>query len=149
MKRYRFFLGICFLLVFAGCSFEQKQEQEYRVITEYEALTKLLDSFPEDAVLLDLRNNREYENAHCIGSINIPFDDDGAWLLKRIEEENWKDNTIYLMCGGGKRSGDAFNLLVEKGIPKVVYITFGYAEYIESQGYETSEGADVCDCYQN
>lgn len=148
MKAYRLLLSIFFLLFLAGCSEEQKKEQEYRVITEYEVLTKLLDNFPEDAVLLDLRNNREYENAHCIGSISVPFDDGGTWLLKCIEEENWKDKTIYLMCDKGKRSGDAFNLLVEKKYPKVVCIAFGYTEYIASQGYETSEGAEVCDCYQ-
>lgn len=136
------------LLVLSGCSCTKETEQEYRVITAYEELTSLLEELPENAVLLDLRDNREYENAHCIGSTNVPFDDGGSWLLQCIEEKGWQDKTIYLMCGGGKRSGDAFNLLVEQGIPRVVYITFGYTEYIESQGYETSEGAGVCDCYQ-
>ncbi len=146
MKKYRILIGIAALLL-AGCSQTSQKEQEYRVITEYDELTGVLENPSEDAVLLDLRDNRDYEKAHCIGSINVPFDDEGAWLLKCMEEKGWSDKTIYLMCGGGKRSGDAFNFLVEQGIPRVVYITFGYSEYIESQGYETSEGAEVCDCY--
>lgn len=147
MKRY-VIVFLSLILLLAGCSGGEAQQPEYRVITDYEELTHLLEAFPEDAVLLDLRDNRDYENAHCIGSINVPFDDGGTWLLKCIEENGWENKTIYLMCGGGKRSGDAFNLLAEQGLPRIVYITFGYAEYSESQGYETSEGADVCDCYQ-
>ena len=149
MKRYRLAILILILLGVAGCGMAQEeQEQVYRVITKYEELTQLLENFPEDGVLLDLRDNREYENAHCIGSINVPFDDDGSWLMKCLEEQQWQNKTIYLMCGGGKRSGDAFNLLTENKIPRVVYITFGYEEYIGSQGYENSEGGGVCDCYQ-
>lgn len=148
MKKNLFILTVIMLLLVAGCAGENKEERMYRVITEYEEFTGILNSMSEETVLLDLRDNRDYENAHCIGSINVPFDDDGAWLLKCIEENNWRDKTIYLICGGGKRSGDAFNLLVEHKIPRVVYVSFGYSEYTESQGYENSEGADVCDCYQ-
>lgn len=147
MKRYILLFGMV-LLFLAGCREAEQPERKYRVITEYEELNALLEAIPEEAVLIDLRDNRDYEKAHCIGSTNVPFDDGGKWLLHCIEKNGWQEKTIYLMCGGGKRSGDAFNLLVEQGFHKVVYVTFGYAEYIESQGYETSEGADVCDCYQ-
>lgn len=146
MKRL-FFLVCIVLFLFAGCS-DGAEETCYRVITEYAEFTKLLQNFDEEMVLLDLRDNREYENAHCIGSINVPFDDGGTWLLKQAEENGWKEKTVYLMCGGGKRSADAFNLLVENGFSKVIYVTFGYEEYIQTQGYENSEGAGVCDCYQ-
>lgn len=143
----RCFILFCLLIFLAGCS-NKEEKQEYGVMTEYSELTDFLQNANEEAVLLDLRDNREYENAHCIGSINIPFDDEGAWLLKKAEENGWKEKTIYLICGKGKRSGDAFNLLVKNGYPRVIYISFGYEEYIEALGYENSEGADVCDCYQ-
>ncbi|MGN0505473.1 MAG: rhodanese-like domain-containing protein [Lachnospiraceae bacterium] len=147
MKKGWILCGI-FLLLLAGCKRESGEpEQFYRVMTDYEELTALLNAPKEDMVLLDLRDNRDYEKAHLTGSINVPFDDEGTWLLQCVEEHSWKKNIIYLICAGGKRSAAAFNLLAEQGAPRIVYISFGYEEYIESQGYETSEGAEVCDCY--
>lgn len=147
MRRYLIIIEL-FLVLLTGCAVNPKETQEYRIISEYGELTNLLQTRDDNSILLDLRNNRDYENAHCIGSINVPFDDEGEWLLKKAEENGWEEKTVYLMCGGGKRSADAFNLLVAEGFPKVVYITFGYEEYVQAQGYENSEGANVCDCYQ-
>lgn len=150
MKKYRMLSGMLLLLLccLCGCKKEGGSTgQVYRVIADYEELDALLAAPAEDMVLLDLRDNKAYEKVHLAGSINVPYDDDGTWLLQCVEKHSWKESAIYLICGSGKRSAAAFNLLVEQGIPRVFCISFGYEAYLASQGYGTSEGAEACDCY--
>ena len=70
----------------------------------------------EDIILLDVRNQGEYEEQHIPGSILIPVND----LEKRAEAElTDKDADIIVYCASGKRSTSAANILAGLGYSKV------------------------------
>ncbi|MBQ9120135.1 MAG: rhodanese-like domain-containing protein [Lachnospiraceae bacterium] len=134
-------------LMLWGCG---KQEPvSYTILTEYASLPEIAGDTDEKTVLIDLRDNSDYEYMHIDGALNVPYEEDGTWLLKYLEENEMKDKELYLMCGGGKKSADAFNLLVRAGYRKVHYVSFGFEEYIEACGTEAAQGAAICDCYKD
>ena len=53
--------------------------------------------------------------------------------------------SIYLMCYSGKRAAKAINLLRSRGCRKLVYITFGYGKYANSQE-DFVPKVGRCDC---
>ena len=70
----------------------------------------------EDIILLDVRNQGEYEEQHIPGSILIPVNE----LEKRAEAElTDKDADIIVYCASGKRSTSAANILAGLGYSKV------------------------------
>ncbi len=70
----------------------------------------------EDIILLDVRNQGEYEEQHIPGSILIPVNE----LEKRAEAElTDKDADIIVYCASGKRSSSAANILAGLGYSKV------------------------------
>ena len=58
----------------------------------------------EGAVVLDLRDQKEYEAGHIVDSVNIPY----ASLESRVSElEKYKDKPIVLACKMGQHAGSA------------------------------------------
>lgn len=67
-----------------------------------------------DAILIDVRSNAEYNLDHLEGAINIPYDVIGNNL-----DEIDKDKEIIVYCQSGNRSSKAANTLIEAGYKKV------------------------------
>ncbi len=140
-----------------GCSTKNPEKADppeppdFSIITDYSELEQIACNAQTDSsmLLIDLRDNSEYEYAHLEGSVNVPFDDDGAWLVKYLNNNEASDKEIYLMCAAGKKSAKAFNLLLEQGYGKLHYVSFGFNEYRENKGGAYLEGAGVCDCEKN
>jgi rhodanese-related sulfurtransferase/glyoxylase-like metal-dependent hydrolase (beta-lactamase superfamily II) len=75
----------------------------------------------DDGVLvLDVRDEEEFERAHIPGSVHIPY----ARLLERLDELP-RDRTIAAACSGGKRSGLAASLLQREGYDSVIHVAHG------------------------
>ena len=66
------------------------------------------------AVILDVREPREHEQAHVEGTIDIPLGE----LVARIDEVP-RDTTVYVLCHVGGRSAQATQYLETQGFDAV------------------------------
>lgn len=97
-------IGVIFLI-----SIGQKDDKDsYNIVNEKEVIQLL----KEDAVLVDVRTEDEYNSKHIKGALNIPLD-----KISDIELE--KNKKIIVYCQSGKRSKQAANTLVELGFSEV------------------------------
>jgi rhodanese-related sulfurtransferase len=77
-------------------------------------------SQPEPPALLDVREPREYEYAHIVGSVLIPLQQ----LPQRLHELN-PDCETLVICHHGMRSQQAAEYLAHAGFGKVFNVTGG------------------------
>jgi rhodanese-related sulfurtransferase len=70
---------------------------------------------PDDAVMVDVREQDEWDRGHAAGAIHIPL----AELPARIGELPEVDGTLPIMCRSGNRSGRAVEWLVAQGFDAV------------------------------
>ena len=103
MKKLLFLCLIVFCL--AGCS----SVSDNGLVNYMEAKEKIIN---ENAVLIDVRTESEYEEGHIEGSINIPLD--------QIENISYdKDEIIIVYCRSGGRSKTAAETLIANGYMNV------------------------------
>ena len=99
-------------------------------------------------VIIDLRDNPDYEITHIESSVNIPLDDEGEWLLKKIPEYAGRFTNIILVCYSGKRAATGYNLLKKAGYFNVNCVVAAFEDICKELGYENLKGAEICDCYK-
>lgn len=95
----------------------------------------------ENFILLDTRNDYEYQEGHFKGSIHLGthhFADFGKDLEKAPEE--WKNMPIITFCTGGIRCEKASPLLAEKGFKNIYQLEGGILNYFERMGRGFFEG---------
>lgn len=100
-------------------------------ITPDEVKAKLDDDNEEDFVLLDVREQDEWEKSHISGAEYL-----GKGVLERdIEEEHPNtDSKIVLYCGGGYRSALAADNLQKMGYTNVKSLKGGFRSWTQA-GY--------------
>lgn len=95
----------------------EKAQSELKEITVQE-LKFLLDSHPNDYVLIDVRNPNEYEIARIPGSVLIPLSEiesgEGVKKVRELVEVN--GHRLIAHCKMGGRSAKALQILKEAGI---------------------------------
>jgi len=70
----------------------------------------------EKAVVLDVREDKEFDNGHIINSIHIPM----AKVQERLKEiEKHKNSPIVVSCRSGARSNSICGLLRKNGFENV------------------------------
>ena len=80
----------------------------------------------EDAVVLDLRDQKEFAAGHIVDSVNIPY----SSLESRLSElDEYKDKPIVLACKMGQHAGSAGTALRKNGFANVSRLTGGIAEW--------------------
>jgi hydroxyacylglutathione hydrolase len=89
----------------------------------------------DGAVVLDVRDDDEYEEAHIPGSLHIPY----GHLLERLDELP-SDRTIAAVCSGGKRSGLAASLLQREGFDDVIHVGYGGVGTWRRRGHPVDSG---------
>lgn len=112
MKRIFALLFALCLLVLAGCG--QQADAAYRQISQEEA-KEMMDA--GDAVVLDVREQSEYDEGHIPGAVLLPvgsIDEDTAAAV--IPE---KSATVLVYCRSGNRSKTAAAALAELGYTDV------------------------------
>lgn len=112
MKRIFALLFALCLLVLAGCG--QQTDAAYRQISQEEA-KEMMDA--GDAVVLDVREQSEYDEGHIPGAVLLPvgsIDEDTADAV--IPE---KSATVLVYCRSGNRSKTAAAALAELGYTDV------------------------------
>lgn len=98
----------------AGCDFMQTQQLSVHSLHE-----RLKDG--EDAMVLDVRNDNEWNNGHIQAAKHIFLGN----LPKEADQLGEKDKKIYAICGGGYRSSIAIGVLQNKGYTNIVNIFGG------------------------
>ncbi|KPK38023.1 MAG: hypothetical protein AMJ69_09610 [Gammaproteobacteria bacterium SG8_47] len=76
----------------------------------------------QDAVILDVREDAEYQGGHIINSVHIPL----RYLPERLSElERHKGKPIIVGCRSGSRSNRACSLLKRGGFESVYNLAGG------------------------
>lgn len=108
-----FLAGMMLIVAITGSApFSGSQDNDpssTRKLTGDEA--KELYNSAEDAILLDVRNQDEYDEGHIEGSVLIPVSE----LASRLSELPDKDALIIVFCRTGVRSAEACGILKENG----------------------------------
>jgi rhodanese-related sulfurtransferase len=79
-----------------------------------------------DAVVLDVREKKEFDGGHIVDAINIPL----SKLSQRVTElEKHKEKPLVVVCKMGQHSGDACKTLQQAGFSQVVRLSGGVAEW--------------------
>lgn len=100
-------VSILSALIIAFVSLEQKRAGTQLDIHE---VTRMVNS--EEAVLLDVREGKDFSGGHIVDAYNIPY----AKLNERHSElEKHKQKTVIVLDKMGQHSGAAVKLLAEAG----------------------------------
>lgn len=115
---------------------ETNEEADTTVISELEPQTiqdldnETFKSYWEEkgGVLIDLRTPEEVEGGSIAGAVNIDFN--AGEFDNAIDT---LDSTVptFVYCQGGGRSGNARDMLKEKGFLEVYNLTNGYGNWTE------------------
>ncbi len=81
-------------------------------------LAERLDT--EAVLILDVRDEDEFADAHIPASVHIPY----PALSERLDELP-RNSTIAAICSGGKRSGLAASILQREGFERVLHVADG------------------------
>ena len=114
MKKLIFLLLAVMLLTACGQDKEKDQGAVYVNITAEEA-KRIIDS-EEGYIILDVREQDEYDAGHIPGAIVIPHEE----IAEKAEEVlTDKDQLILVYCRSGRRSKIAAEALVELGYTNI------------------------------
>ena len=75
----------------------------------------LAEALDDDAVLLDVRDDAQWEAGHAPGAVHIPIGE----LEGRLAELPCVEGALPVTCGGGTKGKRATALLLEHGIDAV------------------------------
>ena len=80
----------------------------------------------EGAVIVDIRDNKEFGNGHIAGAVNVPF----ATIDSRVGElVAFKGKPIVLVCKMGQHAGSIGRKLRAQGFEDVRRLSGGMAEW--------------------
>ena len=126
MRSLKSLLGVMLLLG----SFSAHADSGVMSPKEVSALTT-----EKKAVIIDVRENDEWNAGHIAGAIHIPL----GQINERLPElARYKDSTIITQCRSGKRSVKALDELKSAGFSKVYSMEGGIQAWSE-QGLATTK----------
>ncbi|MCP5184205.1 MAG: rhodanese-like domain-containing protein [Pseudomonadales bacterium] len=80
----------------------------------------------QNAVVVDLRDKKEFDQGHLVGAINIPY----ASLDSRVEElKKYHERPVVLVCRMGQHAGTAGTQLRKQGFTNISRLTGGFMEW--------------------
>ncbi len=80
----------------------------------------------EQAIVLDLRSQSEYNAGHIVGARNIPYTSLSSHLA---DLEKYKEKPVILVCKMGQHSSAAGKVLMKSGFTQVKRMSGGMAEW--------------------
>ena len=72
----------------------------------------IADLLNDDAIIVDVRSQREYQSGHVKDSIHVPL----PQLSKKINAIKKRKKTVITVCASGMRSGKAAKILRSHGV---------------------------------
>lgn len=108
--------------------FEKLVEETMPNIKEI-SVAETLERIKNDAVLIDVREDNEWENGHAENAVHI-----GKGVIERdiVHEFPDKKQELILYCGGGYRSALAADNLQKMGYKNVLSMKGGWSAYEEA-----------------
>lgn len=80
----------------------------------------------ENAVVLDIREKKDFDAGHIVDSIHIPL----SKLGTRVSElEKHKATPVIVACRLGQQSGDAVKILKSAGFAQILRLSGGITEW--------------------
>ena len=101
------------VMFFSGCASEKNAS--YRQVSPEEAVSIMRTE--EDYIILDVRRQDEYDEAHIPEAICIPNEEIGTDEIPELPD---KDQLILVYCRSGNRSKQASQKLAELGYTNIV-----------------------------
>lgn len=96
--------------------------------TELEALLAAREQGEAEFLLVDVREEMEYDMGHIKGvDLLKPTSDFQSWAQKLLDET--KEQTVIFTCRTGNRSGQVQNIFRRNGHPSVINHTDGIVGY--------------------
>jgi rhodanese-related sulfurtransferase len=114
MKKLIILILAAMLLTACGQNKENNKESSYMNITAEEA--KAIMDREEGYIILDVREQEEYNQGHIPGAILIPYTEIKAKAEAMLTD---KDQLILVYCRSGRRSKIAAEALVELGYTNI------------------------------
>ncbi len=129
-KRWHSWVFVLFALFLTGC------DQEVAGISP-ERASQLFAQ--QKTVIVDVRENDEWQEQHIEGAIHIPLGEVESRLTELAE---YKDQDIVMQCRSGRRSAVAGQILMLAGFSKVHNLEGGILAW-EKDGLATVKGTPV------
>ena len=117
MKTKIMIIVIVILIIMNGMLYNYSKNNVLELLYSPDSLSELLEGEYPSNLMVDIRDRKDYESGHIYGFINIPSTD-GVSVNEYLKKQ---------------------------GYMHVVYITFGYEEYAQSQDGFVPEIGE-CDC---
>ncbi len=90
--------------------------------------TRLLNNNP-DALVLDIRANKEFSNGHIKQAVNVPM----AELKNELEKlAKYKEKPVLVYCNSGNTSSRAEKILQKNGFANINNLQGGIANWTEA-----------------
>ena len=115
MKKPIRLLALLTALLLSGCAASGQRENPYRQISQEEAARLMQEQ--SDYLLLDVRTQAEFAQAHIPGAICIPNETIGTGEIPELPD---KGQLILVYCRSGNRSKQAAGKLAALGYTNVV-----------------------------
>lgn len=105
------------------------EEYDYDTVT-YTNVTgsefEKLAAEDKDAIILDLRDAKDFEKSSIENAVNIPMDEFESKMADQLKD---KDQEILLYCNTGTRTSEASQILEKNGYTNIVNSIDGAKEY--------------------
>ncbi|MFC1962950.1 rhodanese-like domain-containing protein [Chloroflexota bacterium] len=132
---------IIFLLIMAlaisGCAVRNATDTRiFRDISTQEAAELIKDNESNpDFTMLDVRTPGEFKAGHIEGAINLDFY--SASFSDELAKLN-RENTYFVYCSSGNRSGQAMKMMGSLGFNEVYNLSGGMSDWI-ADGFPVAE----------
>ena len=113
MRLFSKYCQLSFIILLMGCAVAKADMGEIESISPKEASAMYTG---KKAVIVDVREDSEWNEQHIPGAIHIPL----AQLNERLSElKQYKDSPVITQCKSGRRSAQALDVLKSAGFSKV------------------------------
>ena len=113
MHAFSRYCRLTFMILLVGCAVAKADIGEIQSISPKEASAMYKG---KNAVIVDVREDSEWNEQHIPGAIHIPL----AQLNDRLSAlKQYKDSPVITQCKTGRRSAQAFDVLKSAGFSKV------------------------------
>ena len=108
MKRI-FVISVIIIFCLCGCGTDSKLNSDGTI--DYVYAKELMIN--ENAILVDVRSEEEYNEGHIDGALLLPVDSINEDSASEVIES--KDSTVIVYCRSGNRSSQALQILNDLG----------------------------------